>query len=126
MAAVAMTTTKYSFGDDKELLPGYAWYERNRPDGELSEYPAPVGELKCNAFGLFDTSGNVSEWVLDCGMPPYRSAPSDGTVAGRRSCDSHGHRGGSWDSAGEEVGVAYRNSASSPNQDRGFRLVREI
>jgi formylglycine-generating enzyme required for sulfatase activity len=28
-ACRAMTTTAYSFGDDPELLAGYAWYERN-------------------------------------------------------------------------------------------------
>jgi formylglycine-generating enzyme required for sulfatase activity len=135
--ARAGSTTLYGFGDNSENVCEYAnvadqstglvyrdWRVANCEDG-FSRL-APIGSRKPNAFGLFDTSGNVSEWVQECGMPQYRSALSDGSVAGPKGCDSHGHRGGSWDSSGEELTTPYRNSASSSNQDRGFRLIREM
>ena len=87
---------------------------------------APVGQLQPNGFGLYDVAGNVSEWVAECGLPSYRQAPNDGSTAKGGNCTSHGHRGGSWDSSPEELQSAYRNSASSANQDRGFRVVREM
>ena len=29
---------------------------------------------------LFDIYGNVAEWVLDCGLPSYGRAPTDGSA----------------------------------------------
>ena len=37
-----------------------AWFAENS-----EQRTHHVGELKSNAFGLFDTSGNVCEWVED-------------------------------------------------------------
>ena len=87
---------------------------------------APVGSLKPNAFGLYDISGNVSEWVADCWTRNYEGAPADESpVAGEKSCHRV-FRGGSWDSQTETVRVAYRQSSDRANDDRGFRVVREL
>jgi formylglycine-generating enzyme required for sulfatase activity len=137
-ATRAGSETDYFYGDDPLQLCKYgnvadlATRERFREwdvlacnDGRVR--PGPGGEYDPNPFGLYDVYGNVSEWVLDCGMPAYARAPSDGSPAEAGSgCGSHGFRGGSWDSTAAEVRSAYRNAASSAIDDRGIRLVREL
>ncbi len=136
-AARAGTSTDYFFGDRPEQACEYAnladrttgrafreWRVVDCEDGHVRM--APVAVLKPSAFGLHDMAGNVSEWVLECGMPSYKTAPNDGSVAKGPACTSHGHRGGSWDSQPAELQSAYRNTSGSLNQDRGFRLVREL
>jgi formylglycine-generating enzyme required for sulfatase activity len=59
-ACRAGATTRYSFGESEELLPKYAWYEKNW-QGKLR----PVGSLKPNDLGLFDMHGNDWEWCQD-------------------------------------------------------------
>lgn len=38
-------------------------------------YTAPVGSFPANAFGMYDTHGNVYEWVEDCWHTDYVGAP---------------------------------------------------
>ena len=53
-AARAGSTTKYYFGDDDALLEQYAWYNKNDKGATH-----PVGQLKPNAWDLYDMMGNV-------------------------------------------------------------------
>lgn len=137
-AARAGSNTDYFFGDDPQDLCRYgnvadlsarkrfrAWDVISCDDGLVR--PGPGASYQPNAFGLYDMYGNVSEWVLDCGLSDYAAAPSDGSPAeSGDGCASHGIRGGSWDSMAVAAKSAYRNTASSPNSDRGIRLVREL
>ncbi len=64
----AGSTTSFSFGDSTALLPNYAWYYSNsRSQGQ--HQARAVGSAKPNAFGLFDTYGNVWEWAADDQRP---------------------------------------------------------
>ncbi len=60
---------------------------------------ARVGSFKPNPFGLYDTSGNVLEWVEDCWHNSYRGAPVEGVAwleSGGGDCERRVIRGGSW------------------------------
>jgi formylglycine-generating enzyme required for sulfatase activity len=128
-AARGGTETAYWWGD--EMKPGFANCIScgTRPDNRQT---APVGSFKPNPFGLYDTAGNVGEWVQDCWHENYQGAPSDGSAWGKEDngdCDGRVHRGGAFRSV-NKVNVRsssrdmYRAGAR-PNHV-GFRLVREI
>jgi serine/threonine protein kinase/formylglycine-generating enzyme required for sulfatase activity len=59
-ACRAGSAGRYHFGDDAAKLGDYAWFADNA-DGKTH----PVGTKKPNAWGLFDTHGNIAEYCLD-------------------------------------------------------------
>jgi formylglycine-generating enzyme required for sulfatase activity len=114
---------------DEVQLKDYAVYEAN---SRLRT--APVGEdkgRKPNALGLYDMSGNVSEWVEDCSHHNYNEAPTNGTAwleAGRGDCNVRMLRGGSWLSVPVRLRSSFRYgyAANFKNDSLGFRLVQDI
>lgn len=56
-AARAGSRPYFWLGSDLDMLSRCAWWERN-----AGNRTHPVGRLKPNPFGLFDTHGNVFEW----------------------------------------------------------------
>jgi formylglycine-generating enzyme required for sulfatase activity len=92
-ACRAGTTTTYSFGDDEKALADYAWY--GNPDGSTH----PVGQKQPNAWGLYDTHGNVWEWCWDSYSAAYpNQSPIEdphGPDSSRRGL-ARMYRGGSW------------------------------
>lgn len=89
-------------------------------------YTAPVGSFAPNAFGLYDTLGNVFQWVADCWNPGYEHAPADGSSWQGGDCSRHEVRGGSWFTDPAFVRTTYRNrfGADYRTNTVGFRLVR--
>ena len=88
---------------------------------------APVGSFKANAFGLFDTAGNVWEWVEDCWNDNYNGAPDDGSAWTSGKCEWRVLRGGSWFTRPEAVDSARRVFMESGDRDDfrfGFRVAR--
>lgn len=95
--------------------------------GDSYDKTAPVGSFRPNAFGLYDMSGNVWEWVEDC-HGDYSGAPTDGSA--RQSCNTEYRvkRGGSWGSTPSLLRLADRNGSMPDIRDSGlgFRVARDI
>ena len=99
-AARAGTETKYWWGNTASHE--YANYGKDQCCGGLAEgkdrwkYTSPVGSFSANPFGLYDTSGNVWEWVVDKWHDNYEGAPTDGSLWEQGSSNYRVLRGGSW------------------------------
>lgn len=90
--------------------------------------PAKIGSFAPNQFGLYDTSGNVSEWVQDCWHENYNGAPDDGSVWEGGDCTQRIVRGGSFISPQQSI---RRNKRDKFRSDSGYdhvgiRIVREL
>jgi formylglycine-generating enzyme required for sulfatase activity len=92
-AARAGTTSDY-YWDGQGEAKDFAWFYENS-----EAKTQPVGKKKPNAFGLYDMSGNVWEWVQDCWHDNYDKAPGDGSAwqePDNGDCPRRVVRGGSW------------------------------
>jgi len=127
-AARAGTTTTYECGDDKTCLDGIAWFY----DNSGNETHA-VRQKTPNAFGLYDMTGNVWEWVQDCWHDDFTTMPpTDGAAweaEGNGDCSFRVLRGGSWgvNSQGNRVSNRdsdYEENYLFPPSSVGFRCAR--
>jgi formylglycine-generating enzyme required for sulfatase activity len=66
IAALAGTTTWYSWGEDPPVCDQNARNGANFEDC-TDDRTRPVGSFRPNGFGLYDVHGNVWEWVQDAG-----------------------------------------------------------
>ncbi len=89
---------------------------------------APVGSFAPNPFGLYDTAGNVFEWVADCYNNSYADAPADGSAFDKPGCGKRVIRGGAWSFPSQEIRSAnrWRDFPTRHSDDTGFRIVREL
>jgi len=116
-ACRAGTTTAYSFGDDVDKLPEYAWFF----DNSNSKYQE-VGKKKPNPWGLYDMHGNVTEWVLDqFDLDYYKVLAGKGVAVDPWNKSTkpypHGVRGGSWDDDPHAL-----RSAARRGSDRNWKM----
>lgn len=92
-------------------------------------YPvsANVGSFKANAKGLFNLSGNVSEWVNDYyDVRPHRGEPIIDPT-GPESSNRHVIRGASWALGSRtELRHSYRDAGVDARLDVGFRIARYV
>lgn len=102
-ACRAGTLTRFNSGDKDEDLDGVAWYGFERSEKTTH----PVGKKLPNAWGLYDTHGNIWEWCHDWFEREYAAGPasdpqSSVTRGGRVV------RGGAWHYAPRHCRSAHR------------------
>ncbi len=128
------TASAYYFGDMRNQLEFYAWYQINAGEDTpgFGTHPAGV-KNRPNKFGLHDMHGNVYCWCADWYDSAYYSkSPAvdpPGSAAGADLGDGTGPlrviRGGSYRSDQQACRAAYRGSFPSENRYStiGFRVV---
>jgi len=93
---------------------------------ELKDKASPVGRYPPNKYGIYDTAGNVWEWVADWYSPEYYfleplynpRGPSRGVMKVRR--------GGAWSDSIRAMKAGYRDWSypfSRSYSDIGFRCA---
>lgn len=138
-ACRAGSSDAYFFGNDKALLPDYAWYSKNS-----NEKYHKVGTKKPNPWGIYDMLGNVAEWTLDQYLPGFYGTPGSqqkNPWAAPATLYPRVVRGGSWDDAATDLRCAARLGSANAWKKRdpqipksdwwntdasfvGFRVVR--
>jgi len=125
-ACRAGSTGTYGFGNDRNQLRDYAWFDANASKvGE--SYAHLVGQKKPNAWGLFDMHGNVWEWCQDSYQDSYQGAPTNGAARVMPDKDSHVYRGGSFRNAERFARTSARAGLDEGdyNDNIGFRVVMQ-
>ena len=127
--ARAGTQTAYPWGANIEV-DGKPMADCNGCGSQWdAKQTAPVGSFPPNRFGLFDTIGNVWEWVTDCYHPNYNGAPADGSAWTADDCDHRVDRGGGfWRDTPQTVRSASRDKGTPDRRgfDVGFRVARDL
>ncbi len=109
------------------------YYFGNRIDHSRANYDSsggtmPVGSFAPNAFGLYDMTGNVAQWVQDCHHESYEAAPADGSAWLADDCKLRNVRGGAWSLHGWSVRTAQRigDPVAMRNNHLGFRVAVDL
>jgi len=112
---------EYACQDGSGDLSAKAWFKDN--SGDRTQ---PVGGKQPNARGMYDTLGNVAEWVQDWyGRDYYADSPA-GDPQGPRTGSYRVFRGGCWLDPAKYCRVTARNFEFPVSRlhNVGFRVVR--
>jgi formylglycine-generating enzyme required for sulfatase activity len=106
-------------GNDVLHLDDFAWFEEN------STQPHNVGTKKPNGLGLYDISGNVSEWCQDWFDENYYIKSPRKNPRGPLETISRVVRGGNWQSHAYSLRTTSRDRLTPHTRlsTIGFRLA---
>ena len=122
-AAWAEIDTAYWWGDDTGFARANCNGCGSKWDGNMT---APAGSFEPNRFGIYDTAGNVWEWVQDC------SSQAEAFIADTEwsieQCRERVFLGGAWNSKPLDLISSKRNGDGPELRYRylGFRVARDM
>jgi formylglycine-generating enzyme required for sulfatase activity len=90
-----------------------------------NQMTAPVGSLQPNPWKLYDTAGNVAEWVLDDYKHGYEQPPTFSTPHPYDGSTRKVIRGGAWSESQNyrRSSARDRRLAIDRKDDTGFRMI---
>ncbi len=129
--ARAGSANRFWWGDNEQDAKGKANCKRgclSNFSGLFGSKTAPVGSYAPNAFGIYDTAGNVSEWVQDCYEENYANANANGSAREEKQCQGRVVRGGSTKDNVQRLTTSARDNIPPGylTETLGFRLVMEL
>ena len=130
-AARGGTTTAFYWGDteDHEFAnTGNRCCYGYSQGRDKWDYTSPVDAFPPNPFGLYDMTGNASEWVEDCWTANSANARANGAAFTGSTCEEHVFRGGGWIGHTANSRIARRFHVPNERQlfDVGFRVARDL
>ena len=113
------------WGNDEEENRAHCF---NCGTGLNPRQPTRIGSFDPNAFNIYDTAGNVAEWVHDCWHDNYKEAPTTGAVWEGGDCTQRVVRGGAFSAPLQSLRTAKRDKykASQQYDNIGFRVARDM
>jgi formylglycine-generating enzyme required for sulfatase activity len=111
---------------DEQARGMVRFYVPNYTDG-FAEM-APVGSFSAEMSGVFDLTGNASEWVHDFySLQPPAANIVEVDPLGLTHGDAHVVKGSSWRSGTRStLRAAYRDGLMGHRDDVGFRIGRYL
>jgi len=111
---------KWSGTNNESDLDAYAWHK-----GNAGRDSHPIGQKRQNAYGLYDMTGNVAEWVGDWYDNRYYGKSPRNNPYGPDSGSDRVFRGGSYKDSAGDLRTTKREKKSNRRSDSsiGFRLA---